>query len=183
MLEPFTDQGEAYGNNITSVTFGVSERYTNDPSPVSYNFVNTSPTASATTTTQISATPFNTNSSTVDNTETSPHSHGLAKAGKIGIDLGVTLGILLLAMCGWSLYIFRRKGREGRTQAVSVMNPPDDGVPPLPNLERKNQQNTRLSQAETVRGISQLSSDNERMALRGENRLSELMSTARAELY
>lgn len=183
MLQPFTEQGEAYGNNITSVTFGVSERYTDDPSPVSYNFVTTSPTASATTTTRISATSLNASTSATDNNEASPQSHGLPKASKIGIGLGVTLGTLLLAICGWSLYIYQRKSRKRRTQAGSITNPPSDGITPLPNFERKDPQNTRLSQAETVGGISQLSSDNERLAVDRENRLSELMSTTRAELF
>ncbi|KAJ5522799.1 hypothetical protein N7513_013372 [Penicillium frequentans] len=183
MLQPFTEQGEAYGNNITSVTFGVSERYTDDPLPVSYNFVTTSPTASATTTTRVSATPLTTSTSATDNTEASLQSRGLSKASKIGIGLGVTLGILLLAIGGWLLYKFRMKSRKGRTQAITVMNQTDEGIAPLSGFERKGPLNTRLSQAETVGDISQLSSDNERMAVGNENRLSELMSTTRAELY
>ncbi|KAL4868871.1 hypothetical protein BDV12DRAFT_196849 [Aspergillus spectabilis] len=77
MLQPFTADRESYGNNITSSLFGVSKRYTSDPSPVSYNFVNIT---SSTTASSTSLATVGTSESTQPTTPTSTSeiSHGLS---------------------------------------------------------------------------------------------------------
>ncbi|KAL3474754.1 hypothetical protein BJX99DRAFT_230961 [Aspergillus californicus] len=178
-LQPFTAERETYGNNITSILFGVSKRYTSDPSPVSYNFINVSSsttaisTSSATVATSETAYPTTTTSNPQVN-------HGLSKTTKIGIGLGVPLGVLLLAVAIGAFILYRRKTRQKEIREVTATNPPRDELTPLPTFEYKDH-HTRLSQAETIGTPSQLSSDNQRTE-GAERPLSELMSTERAEL-
>ncbi|OOQ86431.1 hypothetical protein PEBR_21340 [Penicillium brasilianum] len=184
-LQPFTAEGESYGDNITGVTFGVAKRYTSDPSPVSYNFINesTSTTASptkATSTTLLSST--NAESTSPSTTETtSQTSNGLSSTTKVGIGLGVSLGVLLIAATIGAFLLCRRKRRHNAAQEVSVIDQPRDDLAPLPIFGYQEPHHTRMSQTETVTSLSQMSSDNRR-STGTEKRLSELMSTERAEL-
>lgn len=188
MLQPFTAEHEAYGNNITSVLFGVSKRYTDDPAPASYNFVNessSSPTTETETPTS-SATTGSSQPTTTTPTSQNNQNHGLSKASKIGIGLGVPLGVLLVAAIAvGALIIYRRKSRRKGNVAreITATNPnqPGDGLGALPTFAYKDHHQTRLSQAETIGSSSQFSTDNQRTE-RTERPLSELMSTERAEL-
>ncbi|KAL4926875.1 uncharacterized protein BDV17DRAFT_268798 [Aspergillus undulatus] len=176
-LQPFTAEHESYGNNITSVLFGVAKRYTDDPPPASYNFANvsSSPTEEISTSSPTAGSPQPTT------TPTSQSSHGLSKAGKIGTGVGVSLGVLLVAFAVGTFIIYRRKTRQRETQEVTAINQPGDGLAPLPNFVYKDPHQTRLSQAETIGASSHLSGDNQRTE-RTERPPSELMSTGRAEL-
>lgn len=185
MLQPFTAEGESYGNNITSVTFGVSKRYTSDPSPVSYNFVEESPsttatsTKAATTSLPPSTSTETTSPSTTETTSTT--SHDLSRAAKVGIGLGVPLGALLIAGIIGALILYKRKRLHKSNQEVSVIDQSRGGIDPLPVIGYQGHHHTRMSQTETVTSLSQLSSDNRRSA-GTDKRLSELMSTERVEI-
>ncbi|KGO39966.1 hypothetical protein PEX1_026940 [Penicillium expansum] len=187
MLQPFTAQGESYGDNITSVPFGVSKRYTDDPPPVSYNFINASSSTSASPTKAISTSLATSSSAETTSysaaTSTPASSHGLSKASKLGIGLGVPLGVLLVAAALGAFILYRRKSRQKETQAVlPVQNQPNDELAPLPIIGYKEPHNTRLSQAETVASsVSKLSSDNQ-ISEGKDKRLSELMSSEIVEL-
>jgi hypothetical protein len=184
-LQPFTAEGESYGNNITSVTFGVSKRYTSDPSPVSYNFVNqsssttSSPTQSATTSLPP---PTGTGTTSPSTTETtSQTSGGLSRASKVGIGLGVPLGVILIGATIGAFILYRRKRRHTGDQDVSVIDQPRDDLDPLPNIGYEGAHHTRMSQTETVTSLSQLSSGHGG-SIGTDKRLSELMSTERVEI-
>lgn len=125
-LQPFTAELESYGNNITSALFGVSKRYTNDPSPVSYNFANTTDTESEseTETETESSTPSTDLSLEPATTPTSNASHGLSKASKIGIGVGVPLGVLLLSFLIGAFMIYRRKSRRKEIREITAPNSP-----------------------------------------------------------
>ncbi|KAJ5117816.1 hypothetical protein N7448_011448 [Penicillium atrosanguineum] len=186
MLQPFTTEGESYGDNVTSITFGVSKRYTDNPSPVSYNFINTSSSTSASATKAIS-TSFATSAS-VENisssttTPTPESSHGMSKTSKIGIGLGVPLGVLLVAVAMGAFIFYRRKCRQKGTQEKPFTDKPNDELAPLPTTWFKKPHTTRLSGTETVASsLSKLSSDHQRPE-GTDKRLSELMSAERAEL-
>ncbi|CAI7587835.1 unnamed protein product [Penicillium discolor] len=186
MLQPFTTEGESYGDNITSILFGVSKRYTDDPSPVSYNFINasSSTTTSATKATSTSfATSASVESTSYSTTTSTPESsHGMSKTSKIGIGLGVPLGVLLVAVALGALIFYRRKCRQKETQEVSVTNQPNDELAPLPMISYNEPHHTRLSQTETVASsLSKLSNDNQRSE-GTDRRRSELMSTERVEI-
>ncbi|OJJ04864.1 hypothetical protein ASPVEDRAFT_86245 [Aspergillus versicolor CBS 583.65] len=179
-LQPFTAELESYGNNITSALFGVSKRYTSDPSPVSYNFANTTETETETETE--SSTPSATDlSSEPATTPTSNASHGLSKASKVGIGVGVPLGVLLLSFLIGAFIIYRRRSRRKEIREITATNQPGDAMAPLPTFGLRDPHHTRLSQAETIGTVSQLSSDNQRTQTT-ERPPSELMATGRAEL-
>ncbi|KAJ6137428.1 hypothetical protein N7471_003914 [Penicillium samsonianum] len=186
MLQPFTTEGESYGDNITGILFGVSKRYTDDPSPVSYNFINAS-SSTSTGSTKATSTSLATSASVESisyptTTSTPKSSHGMSKTSKIGIGLGVPLGVLLVAVSMGALIFYRRKCRQKETQGVSVTNPPNDELAPLPMIWYKEPHHTRLSQTETVASsLSKLSNDNQRSE-GTDRRLSELMSTERVEI-
>lgn len=187
MLQPFTDSGESYGNNITSVVFGVSKRYTDDPPPASYNFVIPSPLSSASVSaTTAPSTPAATragsgSTSSPTSTSMAQASHGLSKARKIGIGLGVPLGVLLIAVFIGGFYLHRRKRRRGETGEVPAAIQPSDKLSPLPDFMYKDPPSMRQSRTETMSPLSQLSRDDP-MSEGTERRRSELMSDERAEL-
>ncbi|CAG7973048.1 unnamed protein product [Penicillium nalgiovense] len=185
VLQPFTTEGESYGDNITSILFGVSKRYTDDPSPVSYNFINAS-SSTSTSATKATSTSLSTSASvepisTPTTTSTPKSSHGMSKTSKIGIGIGVPLGVLLVALAMGALIFYRRKCRQKETQGVPT-NQQNDELAPLPMIWYKEPHNTRLSQTETVASsFSNLSNNNQRSEGTG-RRLSELMSTERVEI-
>lgn len=185
MLQPFTAEGESYGNNITSVTFGVSKRYTSDPSPVSYNFVDesssttASPTRAATTSLPQSTRTKTTSASTTETT--SKISDVSSLASKVGIGLGVPLGLLLIAATIGAFILYKRKRRHNGNQEMSVTDHPRNELDPLPIDGYQGPRHARMSQTETVTSLSQLSSGNGRLT-GTEKRFSELMSTERVEL-
>ncbi|KAJ5722765.1 hypothetical protein N7488_000800 [Penicillium malachiteum] len=90
MLQPFTAQGVSYGDNITSVVFGVSERYTGDLAPQYYNFANTSSTDITSSATSKSPTGATSSSSSLTSISTSTtnakSSHGMSKITNVGSD-------------------------------------------------------------------------------------------------
>ncbi|KAL5045079.1 hypothetical protein BDW71DRAFT_90749 [Aspergillus fruticulosus] len=169
-LQPFTAERESYGDIITSVTFGVAKRYTSDPAPAVYNFVNG--TDSGTETNIPSPTTIATpeTASPADTNTGANNSHGLSSSAKIGIGVGVALGTLLLLAIGVGIFLYRRRRRRSRqTEIREVTASPGeawqrDGLPPLPVLgstySYKNP-HTRLSQVETIATStpSQFSSD------------------------
>ncbi|KAJ5411185.1 uncharacterized protein N7487_005544 [Penicillium crustosum] len=185
-LQPFTTEGESYGDNITSIIFGVSKRYTDDPSPVSYNFINAS-SSTSTSTTKTTSTSFATlasveSTSYSTTTSTPQSSHGLSKTNKIGIGLGVPLGVLLVAVIIGALIFYRRKCRQKETQGIPVTNQPNDELAPLPMISYNEPHHTRLSQTETVvSSLSKLSNDNQ-ISEGTDRRRSELMSTELVEI-
>ncbi|KAL4787059.1 hypothetical protein BJX76DRAFT_354471 [Aspergillus varians] len=178
MLQPFTADRESYGNNITSILFGVSKRYTSDPSPVTYNFINN--TTPSTTASSTSLATVGTSEPTTP-TSTSGVSHGLSNTSKLGIGLGVPLGVLFLAVAIGAFIIYRRRACQKKTQEITATGQPSDGLAPLPVFMSKDPYNTRLSQTETIATSSQLSSNNQ-ISEGTERPLSELMSAERAEL-
>ncbi|KAL4993184.1 hypothetical protein BDV10DRAFT_30344 [Aspergillus recurvatus] len=202
-LQPFTAERESYGNNITSVTFGVSKRYTSDPAPAAYNFVNVteSETDTAIPSPTTSATPET--ASPADTNKSASNSHGLSAAARIGVGVGVSLGTLLLLAIGLGIFLYRRRRQRSRQKEIREVTIGSggtwqgDGCPPLPALGSTHvykDPHTRLSQAETIATTapSQFSSDHhshgraqgvEGPATGGTGRpLSELMSAERAEL-
>ncbi|KAL4966165.1 uncharacterized protein BDV14DRAFT_171692 [Aspergillus stella-maris] len=196
MLQPFTTELESYGNNITSVTIGVSKRYTDDPPPVEYNFVNGS-SSSTTATASTSPTPLATagtgtesQSTQATDSQSTPESQkssgsGLSTTAKLGVGLGVPLGVLLVAaIVGAIIFYRRRKSREVR--ATSQLEWGGDGgggaMSPTSGYKPEDLQQMRLSQAETAARFSLLSSDQPERTQGGERPRSELMSMERAEL-
>jgi hypothetical protein len=106
----------------------------------------------------------------------------MSKTSKIGIGLGVPLGVLLVALAMGALIFYRRKCRQKETQGVPVTNQQNDELAPLPMIWYKEPHNARLSQTETVASsFSNLSNNNQRSEGTG-RRLSELMSTERVEI-
>ncbi|KAF7590013.1 hypothetical protein BBP40_003401 [Aspergillus hancockii] len=187
-LEPLSSLGEPNGqDNVTSVTFGVAKRYHDDPSPTSYNFAS-SPSASSTGTptaiTSSSTTIATATTSSTVSAPASPGSHGLSSAAKIGIGLGVPLGVLLVAAIV-GLVFFCRRRRRARKEILEVSVPSwqADEIAPLPTIigygdGNNASKNTRVSQADTL--VSELSSENYRT--RDESQVSELMGVERSEL-
>jgi DNA-directed RNA polymerase specialized sigma24 family protein len=105
----------------------------------------------------------------------------MSKKSEIGIGLGVALGVLLLFVAMGAFIFYRRKRRQKDAQGVPVTNQPNDELAPLPIICYKEPHTTRLSQTETVASsFSKLSSDQRSEGT--DRRLSELMSTERAEL-
>ncbi|KAL4744794.1 hypothetical protein BDW72DRAFT_74559 [Aspergillus terricola var. indicus] len=181
MLQPFTADREPYGNNITSILFGVSKRYTSDPPPVSYNFINNTTTSTTASFTSLATVGTSETTQPTTPTSTSGDSHGLSSTSKLGIGLGVPLSVLLLAVAIGAFIIYRRRTCQKDTQDNTATNQPSDGLAPLPVFIYKDPYNTRLSQTETIATSSQLSSNNQ-IPERTERPLSELMSAERAEL-
>ncbi|KAJ5116950.1 hypothetical protein N7456_001298 [Penicillium angulare] len=182
VLQPFTEQGESYGNNITSVVFGVSKRYTGDPAPEDYNFSNISSTDTTSSTTSTLPTGASSPSFTSTSTSTpnAQNSHGLSTKSKLGIGLGVPLGVILVAAVILAFMLYRRKARRS-TEKVPVITPDRDNLAVLPVFKGQDQRHGRLSQTETVTSMSQASNDTWRSDERNK-RLSELMSTERVEM-
>ncbi|KAL4949081.1 hypothetical protein BDW69DRAFT_175206 [Aspergillus filifer] len=190
MLQPFTAEHESYGNNITSVTIGVAKRYTDDPPPVSYNFVNVSSSSTTTTTTTTtSPTPLATDDTSESSqpTASTPESQkgtGLSATGKLGIGLGVPLGVLLVAAIVGAIVFYRRRKRRRTIReipsATSQLEWGGGVLSPNFGYKPEDEQQMRLSQAETAARFSQLSSDQRTQG--NERPRSELMSTERAEL-
>ncbi|KAA8642987.1 uncharacterized protein ATNIH1004_009749 [Aspergillus tanneri] len=188
VLQPFSSNGESFGNNVTSVSIGVRKRFTDDGPPVEFNFArpshsstSTSATATATATATTTFTTSSTTTSpsmTTSPTETTSFPatrSGLSQSAKIGIGVGVSLGVLLVAACiGAFLLYRRRKSRKYEEGEVSTVNRPIDGLAPLPTFEYKDPPHNpaRLSNTETV--VSELSAENYRH--REERPVSELMA-------
>ncbi|KAF3401659.1 hypothetical protein F1880_010068 [Penicillium rolfsii] len=184
-LQPYTAEGESYGNDILSVVFGVSKRYTSDAPPVSYNFVQESSSTTASPT--IAATTSLSQSTTTETTFPSPtetnskSSGGLSTASKVGIGLGVPLGLLLIAAIIGAFILSRRKRRHKSSQETSAADHPRDDLDPLPINDYQDPHHARMSQTETVTSLSQFSSGNGNLT-GTEKRLSELISTERVEI-
>lgn len=199
MLQPFTAQGESYGDNVTSILFGVSERYTDDSAPKDYNFATTpsaktvflTSTLSQATSTSSSTASLSDTSATTTSTSSSSaasSSGGLSTSSKIGIGLGVPLGVLLLVGAIGAFFFFRRRARRD-TADTPPINSDGDGLAALPFSE-KNPHQRHLSQTETLTS-SQPSSDYWKSTMRDsqmsemhgrDSQISELMSTERVEI-
>ncbi|KJK64256.1 hypothetical protein P875_00138354 [Aspergillus parasiticus SU-1] len=190
-LESLTSEGKPNGDdNVTSVVFGVSKRYHDDPSPTSYHFASTSATSLTGT-----STPATTSSSespgavaatgvSAANPSAENSSGGLSSAAKIGIGLGVPLGFLLLALGVGSFHFFRR--RRLRESSPDVAEPVwhSQSTTPLPGgfVDGSNTaKNVRGSHTDTI--ISELSSENYRSRdERQTHEVNELMGVERSEL-
>ncbi|PYH40876.1 uncharacterized protein BP01DRAFT_408840 [Aspergillus saccharolyticus JOP 1030-1] len=124
-LVPLTADGSLNPPNLTSVYFGVNKRYSNDPAPTSYNFggsTSSTATSSATTSSTISTVTASSASTSTSAaaaaTTTATHpttaaTTGITTAQKVGLGLGVPLGVLALSLAGAFLCMSRRR-REGR---------------------------------------------------------------------
>ncbi|PYH86735.1 hypothetical protein BO82DRAFT_428120 [Aspergillus uvarum CBS 121591] len=210
-LVPLTDDGTPNPPNLTSVIIGVSKRYTNDPAPTSYNFGGTSSstaTSSATaflTTTKASSFTTTTtaepasatiSSSTANETPTAIAKTGLTTAQKVGLGLGVPLGVLALSLAGALIFMYRRRQRrrrEGGSSAQLPLPPSQQqssehlyyAVPPMaeqPKSPFDGSRMSRVSGAETL--IAELPAAVEAQSERGDSLrpVSELMGTPRNEL-
>ncbi|RAH84626.1 hypothetical protein BO86DRAFT_407583 [Aspergillus japonicus CBS 114.51] len=218
-LVPLTADGSLNPPNLTSVIIGVSKRYADDPAPTSYNFGGTSSstaTSSATAflstttassfTTTATANPYTataepasatTSSSTANETPTSIAKAGLTTAQKVGIGLGVPLGVLALSLAGALIFMYRRRQRrrrEGESSAQLPLPPSQQqssqhlyyAVPPMaeqPKSPFDGSRMSRVSGAETL--IAELpAAEVEAPSERGDSLrpVSELMGTPRNEL-
>ncbi|EAU30100.1 predicted protein [Aspergillus terreus NIH2624] len=190
ILQPFTAAHEPYGNNITSVVFGVSRRYTSDPSPISYNFANhpslpSSFKTAASTPTLATITTSESPKSTTTGPSNSGANHGLSTASKIGIGLGIPLGALSVIIAVGSFILYRRRKQQEKTlgeNSATVQS--GDGLAPLPAFDYRDKNRMRLSQTESMETMpSQLSSDcHYQRGNETDRPLSELMSVERVEL-
>ncbi|GMG23306.1 unnamed protein product [Aspergillus oryzae] len=191
-LESLTSEGEPDGqDNATSVVFGVSKRYHDDPSPTSYHFASTSATSltgtstPATTSSSESAGAVTVTGVSAANPSTEGSSGGLSSAAKIGIGLGIPLGFLLLAV-GVGSFLFFRRRRRLRESEPDVAEPVwhSQSTTPLPGglVDGSNTaKNVRGSHTDTI--ISELSSENYRSRdERQTHEVNELMGVERSEL-
>lgn len=185
VLQPFTAQGESYGDNITSIQFGISKRYTEDPPPVSYNFVkgSSSMSASATTALQssLSTQVISKATSSLTDTPASKDKHGLSSTNKLEIGLGVSLSFLLIAVTLGAIILTRRKIRQkehGKTLARPQIS---NGLATNSVYEVRDPHNMARSRMETMASLCQLPS-HETRSTGTERPLSELMSIERVEL-
>lgn len=187
---------------LTSVKIGVSKRQKDDPPPEFYNLYNpicstTSSTSSTTsmksTSSATSATPTSSHATSTAAAETTAASassipattddgNGLTVAQKVGIGLGVPLGVLAISIVGALGFLYRR-----RSQRPSGLDEPPNSDQPAPSgmLEAaKAPWDPRSSRAETV--IAELPSPSFEMEGISEDAnhrpISEVMGTPRSEL-
>ncbi|RAL08480.1 uncharacterized protein BO97DRAFT_446121 [Aspergillus homomorphus CBS 101889] len=210
-LVPLTADGSPNPPNLTSVLFGVNKRYSNDPSPTSYNFGGTtfptttlSPPATSTSASTLATTanPYTgtaepasataTSTSSTANEPTALAKGGLTVAQKVGIGLGVPLGVLALSLVGALVFMYRRRRlRQGRVveQEQPPPPPPQDYYAAVPSMAPmaeppKDPFNAaRMSRAETL--IAELPAADmevESETRSGQRPVSELMGTPRNEL-
>ncbi|GFN11492.1 transcription factor domain family protein [Aspergillus tubingensis] len=189
---------------LTSVKIGVSKRQKDDPPPEFYNLYN--PTSSTSSSTSSTTSMKSTSSTTLaTSTSTSPHGtstaaaettaasassipattddgNGLTVAQKVGIGLGVPLGVLAISIVGALGFLYRR-----RSQRPSGLDEPPNSDQPAPSgmLEAaKAPWDPRISRAETV--IAELPSPSFEMEGISEEvnhrPISEVMGTPRSEL-
>lgn len=173
LLQPFTAQREPYGNNISSLVCGVSKRYTDDPFPVSYNFIQTpspSHTSAPVTTTQ----PYVTGT-TYETSLTPMADMVLSKITQIGIGVGVSLGIVLVAVTVRSFILCKRRYCRKSIRKEPPSKDPSGNM--LSNSRNDCPDQLHVSQRNSVN--SRISNDT---STTQDRRLSELMSTERVEL-
>ncbi|PYI00454.1 hypothetical protein BO78DRAFT_330011 [Aspergillus sclerotiicarbonarius CBS 121057] len=197
-LEPLDYNGDPNPPNLTSLMFGVSKRYSDDPAPVSYNFYGTSSTAATSSTSSLTVITgthtFASTTSTVSTAvaETSAASSiqtaivqksGLTVAQKVGIGLGVPLGVLAIAaVVGVLAFLYRYRLRKQRDSHHFPNT--DQAASPMMVEEAKVPSDPRMSRAETL--IAELPSHHELGGIdeMDDNRpISELMGTPRNELH
>lgn len=183
--------------------FGVSKRYSDDPAPVSYNFYGTATTSTTTATsstaslTVITGTHTYTSTSTTGTistevAETSAASSiqtaiarksGLTVAQKVGIGLGVPLGVLAIAaIVGALAFLYRHRLRKERSSEHFLAT--DQAASPMMVEAAKVPSDPRMSRAETL--IAELPSHSDLGGIdeMDDNRpISELMGTPRNELH
>ncbi|EHA25000.1 hypothetical protein ASPNIDRAFT_55190 [Aspergillus niger ATCC 1015] len=175
---------------LTSVKFGVSKRQKDDPPPEFYNMYNpTSSTSSTTSATSTSTSSSHGTSTAVAETtaassipSTADNSSGLTVAQKVGIGLGVPLGVLAMSIIGALIFLYRR--RSQRARGLDETPNSDEPTPSVMVGAAKDTLNTRMSRAETV--IAELPSpsfNTEGMEEVSNHRpMSEIMGTPRNEL-
>ncbi|PYH33946.1 uncharacterized protein BO87DRAFT_59338 [Aspergillus neoniger CBS 115656] len=186
---------------LTSVKIGVSKRQKDDPPPEFYNLYNPSSSTSSTTSMKYtssatSATSTFTTYSHATNTaagETSAASYnsapattdtnsGLTVAQKVGIGLGVPLGVLAISTVGALAFLYQRRSqrRSGLDDVPNSDQPTSSGLVEA----AKAPWDPRISRAETV--IAELPSpsfDMEGISEEVNHRpISEVMGTPRSEL-
>lgn len=220
-LEPLDADGTPNPPNLTSVLFGVSKRYSDDPAPTDYNFggsaeqTSSSSSSSAPSSTSTSTSTSSTTTSLLDTSTTTAassiqpthSSEGLSAAQKVGIGVGVPLGVLsLCSILVLGMWYRRRRGRARHSdttgQGNNTISGDDSGTMKVGKAEMEatptttsplsavfsenssNNNNTynnsnRISGAETL--VSELSSENYRNSVL-QRPISELMGTPRAEM-
>ncbi|RAL04510.1 uncharacterized protein BO80DRAFT_398788 [Aspergillus ibericus CBS 121593] len=187
-LEPLDYNGDPNPPNLTSVLFGVSKRYSGDPAPVSYNFYGTTSTTTSTAT-ATSSTSSTTSTAVAETSAASSidpavaRKSGLTVAQKVGIGLGVPLGVLAIAVLGGALaLLYRRRSRKQRNSEHYPNT--DQAASPMMVEEAKVPSDPRMSRAETL--IAELPSHSDLGGIdeMEDNRpISELMGTPRNELH
>lgn len=175
---------------LTSVKFGVSKRQKDDPPPEFYNLYNpTSSTSSTTSATSTSTSSSQGTSTAVAETtaafsipSTADNSSGRTVAQKVGIGLGVPLGVLAMSIIGALIFLYRRRSRRAR--GLDETPNSNESTPSVMVGAAKDTLDTRMSRAETV--IAELPSpsfDTEGIEEVSNHRpVSEIMGTPRNEL-
>ncbi|RDK45867.1 hypothetical protein M752DRAFT_210129 [Aspergillus phoenicis ATCC 13157] len=179
---------------LTSVKFGVSKRQKDDPPPEFYNLYNPTSSTSSSTSSTTSATSTSTSSSQGTSTavaettaassipSTADNSSGLTVAQKVGIGLGVPLGVLAMSIIGALIFLYRR--RSQRARGLDETPNSNELTPSVMVGAAKDTLDTRMSRAETV--IAELPSpsfDTEGIEEVSNHRpVSEIMGTPRNEL-
>ncbi|RAK84487.1 hypothetical protein BO79DRAFT_158351 [Aspergillus costaricaensis CBS 115574] len=176
---------------LTSVKIGVSKRQKDDPPPEFYNFTTSMKSTSSTTlATSTSTSPHGTSTVAAETTAASASSipattddgNGLTVAQKVGIGLGIPLGVLAMSTAGALGFLYRRRSQMG------------SGLDETPNSDQhassgmaeavKPPWDPRSSRAETV--IAELPSPSFEMEGISEEAnhrpISEVMGTPRSEL-
>ncbi|PYH63793.1 EGFR-like transmembrane domain-containing protein [Aspergillus vadensis CBS 113365] len=189
---------------LTSVKIGVSKRQKDDPPPEFHNLYD--PTSSTTSSTSSTTSVKSTSSTTLTTSTSTSSSHatsnaaaditatpstpapattdtnsGLTVAQKVGIGLGVPLGVLAISIVGALGFLYRR-----RSQRSGVDEPPNSNQPASSGMVEaaKAPWDSRIPRAETV--IAELPSPSfemEGIAEEVNHRpISEVMGTPRSEL-
>lgn len=190
---------------LTSVKIGVSKRQKDDPPPEFYNLYD--PTSSTTSSTSSTTSMKSTSSATSATSTFTTYSHatntaagetsaasyisapvttdtnsGLTVAQKVGIGLGVPLGVLAISIVGALGFLYRRRSQRGS----GLDKPPNSDQPISSGMVEaaKPPWDPRISRAETV--IAELPSPSYEMEDISEEAnqrpISEVMGTPRSEL-
>ncbi|OKL61990.1 hypothetical protein UA08_02548 [Talaromyces atroroseus] len=191
-LEPLDADGVANPPNLTSVYFGVNKRYSTDPAPTYYNFggslTNSSSTSSASSSSTSSPTSVSistsipvattaTGTSTPTPSSSSTHTSALTTAQKVGLGVGIPLGILTLCSVGILFMWYRRRIQYQRTCQVQN-DAMEEGKASFKPASYSH--NRVASGTETL--VSELSAQNYDVGSGGSRPISELMGTPRAEM-
>lgn len=191
-LEPLYENGLSNPPNLTSVLFGVNERYSGDPAPTDYNFGGAQSTSTAAPTSSSSPTSTPTSSNNPSLSSESPTSAtispspqpGLTSAQKAGLGVGVSLGVLLLCSLGFIGIWYRRRIKYRRANGDGdVMEQQQSAM--KAGMKSPGFTNNRISGTETL--VSELSSQNYDESGNYRSSLlnrptSELMGNPRAEM-